>query len=436
MPKEARLDLASLPIPAQGQLEVLTDGSVRIPAVIARTGIQVYQYEDGREVREYRPADEVFLPASMDTWKGLSLTMGHPDKPVDPSNWFDSSVGHIGDSVRANGRFLCADAVVKADEAIQAIATGDLVEVSCGYFAEIDPTPGVTPEGEPYDQIQRAIVGNHVALGPKGWGRAGSEVRLMVGDSADSPRVRRAVAYHSDTMAMVKKTQTNKRAKKDEGDNTPKPDSETTKDADTITCPNCGADCPAGAEKCDACGAALTKDADTEEKAPDSEATKDEGEGPSAEDFARLQAENDALKAQLEALMAQLEANKKTEDSRLAKRIDLRVKALKADSSLVLVDDKGRPLSDRELMVKVIKGKDPKFDAKDKDEAYLRARFDLTCEGFGPSAARPNAQALANTLTRSDSAQETDLAVIARNRMLERNRSLADKTKAPIKSTK
>jgi hypothetical protein len=42
--------------------------------------------------------------------------------------------------------------------------------------------PGVW-QGQHYDAVQRKIRGNHVALGPKGWGRAGPEVRLRL-DSA------------------------------------------------------------------------------------------------------------------------------------------------------------------------------------------------------------------------------------------------------------
>jgi uncharacterized protein len=44
-------------------------------------------------------------------------------------------------------------------------------------------SPGVSPEGEPYDAIQRRIRPNHVALVPRG--RAGSEVALRLDAAGD-----------------------------------------------------------------------------------------------------------------------------------------------------------------------------------------------------------------------------------------------------------
>jgi hypothetical protein len=54
-----------------------------------------------------------------------------------------------------------------------------------GYFAEFDPTPGVAPEGETYDGIQRRIRYNHLSLLRAGEGRAGPDVRLLL-DSFES----------------------------------------------------------------------------------------------------------------------------------------------------------------------------------------------------------------------------------------------------------
>ena len=40
------------------------------------------------------------------------------------------------------------------------------------------------PDGTPYDRVQRNIRYNHVALGPRGWGRMGPRVRLRVDGAA------------------------------------------------------------------------------------------------------------------------------------------------------------------------------------------------------------------------------------------------------------
>lgn len=193
MALELRTDFAA---GTMGRSELLTDGSTRVSARLARTGVQVYTYTDGSTVREYRPDGEVFARESMETFRGLALTVGHPSGPVTPDNWAKLAVGHIGDNVKRDSTFLASDIVVKDAATLARIDSGELVELSAGYFVEIDRTPGVTPEGERYDQVQRNIRANHIALGPKGWGRAGGDVRLYTGDSTDG--LRSAVSYCTD----------------------------------------------------------------------------------------------------------------------------------------------------------------------------------------------------------------------------------------------
>ena len=66
-------------------------------------------------------------------------------------------------------------------QAIAAMKAGK-AELSCGYVCDLEDAPGVTPEGERYDSIQRNIRGNHVALVAQG--RAGKEVRVRVDSAA------------------------------------------------------------------------------------------------------------------------------------------------------------------------------------------------------------------------------------------------------------
>lgn len=186
MAKALRVDYSAAQLEAPS---VLTDGSVKIPALIARIGVQEYALSDGRTVREYRPPEEVFSDASLASWDDLALTIDHPSEPVQPSNWSRLAKGHVDDPAKdPSGEFLSATIVVKDAATIAAIDSKELIELSCGYFVDIDPTPGVTPKGEAYDQIQRNIVGNHVALLPKDMGRAGNDVRIYTGDSKDTPR--------------------------------------------------------------------------------------------------------------------------------------------------------------------------------------------------------------------------------------------------------
>lgn len=201
-----RIDYADIPSTDLGPVG-LGDGSVRIPAYLARTGVQSYRFADGSLMREYRPPEEVFAEASLASWRGLTLTDGHPTGPVLPDNWRALSVGHVGDDIAPEeSRLVAGSVIVKDAKVIRKIADGELKEISCGYVAELDFTPGVTPDGEPYDAIQRNIRGNHVALGPRGWGRAGNEVALNMDGAERSPVGR----YYEceDNQAMAEPTKT------------------------------------------------------------------------------------------------------------------------------------------------------------------------------------------------------------------------------------
>lgn len=158
-------------------------GGLRVPARLTRAGVFTYRRSDGSTVRELRPPEEVFKADSLATLSGAPVTELHPSVPVTAMNWSTLTKGHVGEDVRQDGKFVAANIFVQDSSVVAKVESKDLQELSCGYTCEIDPTPGVY-EGERYDQIQRAIEYNHTALGPSGWGRAGSEVSLRM-DSAD-----------------------------------------------------------------------------------------------------------------------------------------------------------------------------------------------------------------------------------------------------------
>lgn len=152
-------------------------GLLDVKGRLTRTG--AFLYSDGsREWREYRPPEEVFSEDALETLKGAPLTVGHPGK-VTPDNWSALAKGHVRDDVRRDGNFVQATVRVADAATIAAIEGGKLVELSCGYTAEVDEKPGEA-NGERYDAIQRNIRYNHVGLGAKGWGRAGSDVKLIM----------------------------------------------------------------------------------------------------------------------------------------------------------------------------------------------------------------------------------------------------------------
>jgi uncharacterized protein len=174
-----RFDVATL-----GNAERTPQGFLRIPAYLTRVGVLEYRRADGTVVRELRPRDEVFRAQSLATLSAAPVTDLHPTKMVSPENVRELSIGHVSDTVKADGNLVAAHVTIQEAAAIAAVEAGKRRELSCGYACRIDATPGVY-EGERYDQVQRDITYNHVAIGPRNWGRAGRDVALRV-DAADS----------------------------------------------------------------------------------------------------------------------------------------------------------------------------------------------------------------------------------------------------------
>jgi hypothetical protein len=169
-----------------GRVERLPTGGIRVPAALARTGVQVYRNPDGTPRREYRPPEEVFAPGALAGLRGAPVTNQHPvTGRVDAADWRMLAVGHVGEDVREeNGSHVVATVYVQDAATIAEIEAGHLRQVSLGYDTDYDPTPGVTPAGEPYDGVQRNIRPNHTALVPLG--RAGASVGLRLDHQDDA----------------------------------------------------------------------------------------------------------------------------------------------------------------------------------------------------------------------------------------------------------
>lgn len=159
-------------------------GGIRLDARITRVGVLTYQDHTGKSWREYKPAEEVFKADSLATLEGAPVTELHPERLVDGATWKAVSVGHLVGAPRRDDAFVAAPIVVQDAGAAGRCEAGELHDVSAGYTCRVDWTAGVTPEGEAYDAVQRDIVYNHAALGPKGWGRAGTDVSLRMNGAA------------------------------------------------------------------------------------------------------------------------------------------------------------------------------------------------------------------------------------------------------------
>jgi hypothetical protein len=164
---------------------VYTDeGFLRVPGKAARTGIQEYLASElglkdrapNDIIRVYRPAEEVFNDESLQSYLGADVTNNHPPTLVNASTYRNTSVGVVTSVGRQDGDFVIVDMVIKDKDAIKAVETGKC-ELSAGYTAVYDDTPGTTPEGEPYDFRQTQIKINHVAIVDRA--RAGAMARIF-----------------------------------------------------------------------------------------------------------------------------------------------------------------------------------------------------------------------------------------------------------------
>ena len=162
--------------------EITDEGYLKVWCKAARVGTQLYTRGDGTQVREYRPEDEVSNPDSLASFGMKAVTLNHPKVLLDSKTTKLHQVGHAGSHVRFSDGFVEVALVITDQNAIDAVQRGDAQEVSAGYRVDYDPTPGVTPNGESYDGIQRNIKVNHIALVNRG--RAGREARLLL-DSCD-----------------------------------------------------------------------------------------------------------------------------------------------------------------------------------------------------------------------------------------------------------
>jgi len=160
---------------------------LRVDGQLSRTGIQIYDQGDGTKRREYRPPDEVFDSASLESLRAIPVTDLHPPGLVTPSNRDLFQKGHVGDDVRKadDDHHVAATVWVHDSELIGKIQKKERRELSVGYTAKIDLAEGKTPDGERYDAVQRRIRGNHLAVGPKGWARGGETVSLRLDSKGD-----------------------------------------------------------------------------------------------------------------------------------------------------------------------------------------------------------------------------------------------------------
>jgi hypothetical protein len=390
-------------------------GFLRIPAYFSRTGIQIYERADGTKIREYRPESEVFAEDSLATFAAAPVTDGHPPAMITPNNVKNLAIGWLEGGVRRDGNRVSGHVIIADVDAIAKAERGDLRECSMGYRCKPEPTPGESPEGEKYDAIQRSIVINHAALGPAGWGRAGSDVCLRLDSSAASSRTRldriekrgsqwavlsksgRVLGKHKTReeaiaqLGAVEASKTRRKKRKD------------------------------SMRKVKINGMTFDVEDNVAEALDVEQARRDSA----SEDREKLQARCDAAEEKNKKLEADLA--KAQDPKELEKRIEERADLI-AKARSVLGSDAEIPAGKRELMEAVLKKDSKDRDFTGKSDAYVEVRFDLLFEDLKKRTdaddSKQRARGAAYVAQRTPSSEvRKDQA--AYQKMIEHNRQMA-----------
>lgn len=335
---------------AQFTDRMVTDGHMRktddgwaVQARVARGGnVQVYLGDElgkpeMKEIRVYRPADEVFDRKAIETYARKPITLGHPRDNVTPETWKDLAVGEIDRDVMRDGDFVSVPLLFRDQRAVDAInAFGGPKELSMGYDAMIRFEDGQTPSGEEYDAVMSDFRMNHVAV--VGEARGGAELRI--GDGANGGKTVEQWGAAPITTSDTKEVR------------------DMTDALVSVVLGDKAVQVPAkDAPAIEAFKAEMTK------KLADQKADHD-----------KEIAAKDAEIAKKDQKIADTEA-KVLSDADLDKRVAARAK-LVGDAAKVAKDVKTEGLTDADIRKAVVSAKLGDTAVADKSDAYIEARFD------------------------------------------------------------
>ncbi len=176
------------------------NGWRRYPILYSRSGnVQEYPGPGGSRVREYRPESVVRSPLSMDTGVGVPWELRHSADLLTPDSVRGVALGTVL-TVEAHSDGIHTSGIAQAwgrdlFEAIDAAHDdpNSARDVSVAFHVKVDPRPGTTDYGEPFDQMVTRLVWNSLASEPNG--KAGTaRVLTPRADATDGIWVRRADA--------------------------------------------------------------------------------------------------------------------------------------------------------------------------------------------------------------------------------------------------
>jgi hypothetical protein len=390
-------------------------------AIVTSIGVFAYRNADGGVTRELRLPEEVFAPESLASMKLKPVVNDHPDKKVTPANVEALAVGSLGSSVTTttqertwdgytpqekltDGLHVAVDMTINQEAAIDDVLNGKR-SLSMGYECELEKAnEGAAWLGTAYDSIQRNIRYNHCAIVDAA--RAGDAAKIQLDgkdreienyagirlDSGDAVRVDTTASGETGGYQAHNQEVKTMKYRLDNG---------------------MEYDAPEGfiqayvsmKEKADSADKALAKEREDHKAA----LSKMEAERDTAKDRAD--------KAEAEAKQAKVDAAISPDRVKAAAK-EMAALYDAADRAGVEVKD---DMADVDIKKAVITAVFPRADLKDKDAAYISARYDSALEMLetrDDGQSRAVAGEVPTTETRTDSAS-------ARKRMVELNRLLS-----------
>ena len=177
------VDSFDLTIPTR---KLTDEGYLQANAALTKVGIQKYDLSNitgksqdaGKIVNVFRPKETVFHEKTIESSKMKPITMNHPHENVNSSNYYNYSVGMIGERVqKLDDERLGANIQIIDKSIVNDVIDNKLKELSCGYNAKIIPKQG-TYNGVQYDyEFSGAMIMNHCAIVDKG--RCGESVSIL-----------------------------------------------------------------------------------------------------------------------------------------------------------------------------------------------------------------------------------------------------------------
>ena len=133
-------------------------------------------------VRMYVPLDSLHSSESLRSLEGCPIVTDDHFW-MDPDSYKVHTKGSSAGSARTDGPYVEIDLLVTDKDGIEYIEnmyseTGSYPEISAGYRADTIFEAG-SFDGQPYDAKQTKIRYNHIAVIPKGHGRAGQDIRIL-----------------------------------------------------------------------------------------------------------------------------------------------------------------------------------------------------------------------------------------------------------------